>query len=116
VAVRFLRELPETWAKGKCGKGRAMLATALFDRIDVLGMREATVHFSAHAVRHGLAAVLPAGFGSPVSGRGERTGGPDNKRARGCTSTTTVPPVREDEDRVKAPPPPATAATGSSRR
>ncbi len=48
-----------------------MLASALFDRIDVLGMREATVHLSAHAVRHGLAAVLPAEFDSPVSGRGE---------------------------------------------
>jgi DNA invertase Pin-like site-specific DNA recombinase len=72
VAVRFLRELPKTWAKAKGGKGREMLATALFDRIDVLGMREATVHLSAHAVRHGLAAVLPAEFDSPVSGRGER--------------------------------------------
>jgi hypothetical protein len=35
-------------------------------------MREATVSLSAHAVRHGLAAVLPAEFDSPVSGRGER--------------------------------------------
>lgn len=60
VAVRYLRELPKTWAKAKGGQGRAMLATALFDRIDVLGMREATVYLSAHAVRHGLAAVLPA--------------------------------------------------------
>ncbi len=73
VAVRFLRELPKTWAKAKGGQGRAMLATALFDRIDVLGMREATLYLSAHAVRHGLAAVLPAEFDSPVSGRGERT-------------------------------------------
>jgi DNA invertase Pin-like site-specific DNA recombinase len=72
VAVRYLRELPKTWAKAKGGQGRAMLATALFDRIDVLGMREATVYLSEHAVRHGLAAVLPAEFSSPVSGRGER--------------------------------------------
>jgi hypothetical protein len=35
-------------------------------------MCEATVSLSAHAVRHGLAAVLPAEFDSPVSGRGER--------------------------------------------
>jgi hypothetical protein len=49
-----------------------MLASALFDRIDVLGMREATFTLSAHAVRHGLAAVLPAEFDSPVNGRGER--------------------------------------------
>jgi hypothetical protein len=54
------------------GKGRAMLATALLDRIDVLGMEEATISLSAHAVRHGLAAVLPAELRIPVSGRGER--------------------------------------------
>jgi hypothetical protein len=50
-----------------------MPATALFDRIDVLGMREATVSLSAHAVRHGLAAVLPAELVLPVYGRGERS-------------------------------------------
>ncbi|MGA3056702.1 MAG: hypothetical protein ABSE70_01500 [Candidatus Limnocylindrales bacterium] len=71
VAVRFLRELPQTWAKG--GKGRAMLATALFERIDILGMREAMVHLSSYAVRHGLAAVLPAELRLPARGRGERT-------------------------------------------
>ena len=74
VAVRFLRELRKTWAKAKGGKGRAMLASSLVDRIDILGLREATVHLSAHAVRHSLAAVLPAEFDSPVSGRGERSG------------------------------------------
>jgi hypothetical protein len=37
VAVRYLRELPKPWAKAKGGQDRAMLATALFDRIDVLG-------------------------------------------------------------------------------
>jgi hypothetical protein len=50
-----------------------MLAAALFDRIDVLGMEEATVSLSAHAVRHGLAAVLPAELVLPGYGRGERT-------------------------------------------
>ena len=73
VAVAFLRELPKRWAQAKGGKGRAMLATALFDRIDVLGMQEATVHLSTHAVRHGLAAVLPAEMRMPVYGRGERS-------------------------------------------
>lgn len=73
VAVRYLRELPKTWARAKGGKGRAMLASSLFDRIDVLGLSEATVHLSAHAVRHGLAAVLPAELVLPVNGRGERT-------------------------------------------
>jgi hypothetical protein len=38
-------------------------------------MREATVHLSAHTVRHGLAAVLPGEFRLLVSGQGERSGG-----------------------------------------
>ena len=38
----------------------------------VARMQEATVHLSAHAVRHGLAAALPAEVGILVSGRGER--------------------------------------------
>src|SRR5664280_1001267 len=37
------------------------------------GLSEATVYLSAHAVRHGLAAVLPAEFSSPVNPRGERS-------------------------------------------
>jgi hypothetical protein len=69
----YLRELPKTWAKAKGGKGRAMLATALFDRIDVLGKREATVYLSAESVRHGLGAVIPAELDSLVSGRGDGT-------------------------------------------
>ncbi len=73
VAVRYVRELPETWRKAEGGKGRQLLASTLFDRIDVLGIQEATVHLSAHAVRHGLAAALPAEVGILVSGRGERS-------------------------------------------
>jgi hypothetical protein len=96
LAVSYLRELPKTWAKAKGGKGREMLATALFDRIDVLGMREATVHLSAHAVRHGLAAVLPAEFDSPVSGRGERARASLTQRSPrflmlNCTPTESLP-------------------------
>ncbi len=75
VAVRYVQELPETWRKAEGGSGRQLLASALFDRIDVLGMQEATVHLSAHAVRHGLAAALPAEVGILVSGRGERSQG-----------------------------------------
>jgi hypothetical protein len=72
VAARYVRELPETWRKADGGNGRRLLATALFDRIEVLGVREATIHLSAHAVRHGLAAALPAELGILVNGRGER--------------------------------------------
>lgn len=72
VAVRYVRELPETWRQAEGGSGRQLLASALFDRIDVLGLREATVHLSEHAVRHGLAAALPEVVGISVNGRGER--------------------------------------------
>jgi hypothetical protein len=72
VAARYVRELPETWRRAEGGTGRRLLAGALFDRIEVLGIREATVHLSAHAVRHGLAAALPAELGILVNGRGER--------------------------------------------
>ena len=73
VAVRYVQDLPETWRKAEGGYGRQLLASALFDRIDVLGIQEATVHLSADAVRHGLAAALPAEMGILVSGRGERS-------------------------------------------
>jgi hypothetical protein len=72
VAVGYVRDLPETWRKAEGGSGRQLLASALFDRIDVLGIQEATVHLSAHAVRHGLAAALPQEMGILVNGRGER--------------------------------------------
>jgi hypothetical protein len=73
VAVRYVRELPETWRKAEGGKGRQLLAGALFDRIDVLGLSEATVHLSAHAVRHGLATALPEELRISGNGRGERS-------------------------------------------
>lgn len=72
-AAQYLRELPATWAKAEGGRGRQLVADALFDRIEVLGLQEATAHLSNHAVRHGLADVLPEEFGISVSGRGERT-------------------------------------------
>ena len=72
VAVRYVQDLPETWRKAEGGSGRQLLASALFDRIDVLGIKEATVYLSPHAVRHGLGAALPAEVGILVSGRGER--------------------------------------------
>jgi hypothetical protein len=57
---------------GPVVKWQQMLASAAFSRIDVLGLREATVHLTDHAVRHGVAAALPAEVGTSVSGRGER--------------------------------------------
>jgi DNA invertase Pin-like site-specific DNA recombinase len=72
VAVGYLRELNKTWQEAEGGQGRALLAQALFERIDVLGMEEATVTLTEHASRHGFGAVLPEEFGISVSGRGER--------------------------------------------
>ncbi len=70
--IEYLSNLPALW-DGAEGTGRKLLAEALFDRIEVLGLQEATVHLSQHAVRHGLAAALPEEFGISVNGRGERT-------------------------------------------
>ncbi len=72
VAARYLQELPKTWRKADGGTGRRLLAGALFERIDVLGLQDATVYLTAHATRHGLAAVLPETIGISVNGRGER--------------------------------------------
>ena len=49
-----------------------MVADALFEHIDVLGLRKATAHLTADIVRHGLAAALPEEVGTLVCGRGER--------------------------------------------
>ena len=72
VASGYLRELSRTWQEAQGGQGRALLAQALFERIDVLGMTEATVYLTEHASRHGFGAVLPDEIGISVSGRGER--------------------------------------------
>ena len=73
VAARYLGELAATWREAEGGPGRALLAQALFERIDVLGFAEATVTLTEHASRHGFGAVLPEEIGIPVSGRGERS-------------------------------------------
>jgi hypothetical protein len=73
VAVRYVRNLPETWRRADGGQGRRLLASSLFERVDVLGIQEATFHLSAHAVRHGLAGALPREVGILVNGRGERS-------------------------------------------
>jgi hypothetical protein len=64
-----LRDLPGTWRAAADGLGQQMLASVAFSQIDVLGLREATAHLTDHAVRHGVAAALPAEVGISVSGR-----------------------------------------------
>jgi DNA invertase Pin-like site-specific DNA recombinase len=73
-AVRYLEQLAETWheLEDEPGRGRRMLAEALFERIDVLGFREATVQLTEHAVAHGFAAVIPSRLSLEGKSRGER--------------------------------------------
>jgi hypothetical protein len=82
VAVCYLRELPTTWQKADGGPGRRMLAESVFERIDVLGFREATIRLTDSAVAHGFAAAIPERLEVTVgNGRGERARGRGNKRA-----------------------------------
>ena len=73
LAVRYLQQLPETWRLAGAGPGRRQLASALFERIEVLGLREATVYLTSEAARHEFAAALPQEVEISVSGRGERS-------------------------------------------
>ena len=50
-----------------------MLAEALFERIDALGLREATFHLTQTAIAHGFGAVIAERMELSVGyGRGER--------------------------------------------
>ena len=73
TAVRYLRDLPETWRRADGGPGRRMLAEALFGRIDFLGFKEANIRLTDLAVAHGFAAAIPDRLTVTVGyGRGER--------------------------------------------
>ena len=58
-----------------------MVADALFEHIDVLGLRKATAHLTADIVRHGLAAALPEEVGTLVCGRGEMSSADQHRPA-----------------------------------
>jgi hypothetical protein len=75
VAVRYLADLAGTWAASKGGRGRKLLAEALFERIDALGLRELTVRLTDTAIAHGFGAVIPSRLelGILGNGRGERS-------------------------------------------
>jgi hypothetical protein len=74
VAVSYLRDLAATWRKAEGGPGRRMLAEALFERIDALGFREATLRLTGEALAHGFASVIPQRLDLTVGyGRGERS-------------------------------------------
>ena len=90
VAPVRLKECLPTWQCAICGScprrgrgpGRRMLAESLFERIDVLSFREATIRLTDSAVAHGFAAAIPERLEVTVgNGRGERARGRGNKRA-----------------------------------
>ena len=58
-----------------------MVANALFEHIEMLGLRKATAHLTADIVRHGLAAALPEEVGTLVCGPGERRGADQHRPA-----------------------------------
>ena len=73
VAGAYLRDLAATWRHAAGSPGRRMLAQALFERIEALGFREATLRLTATAIAHGFAAVVPERIELTVGyGRGER--------------------------------------------
>jgi hypothetical protein len=52
--------------------GASPTKAALFERIDVRGFRDVTLHLTDEALSNGFGVVLPERFGISVSGRGER--------------------------------------------
>ena len=87
VALRYLRELSTTWRKAEGGPGRRMLAEAVFERIEFLGFKEATLKLTDAAIAHvSGAAVAPRSAESPGAGaawtlRGDKLGEADEDRA-----------------------------------
>ncbi len=72
-AVRYLKDLVGTWRAAEGGRGRQMLAEALFEGIDARGFRELTLHLTDTAIAHGFGAVIPERLDLTVGyGRGER--------------------------------------------
>ena len=58
--VTVTRELPETLRRAAVRTGWRMVASAAFERIEVLRLREATVYLTAEAARHASWRAVPA--------------------------------------------------------
>jgi hypothetical protein len=73
AAVRYLRGLGKTWRLADGGRGRKELVDALFEGIDVLGLREVVVHLTPRAIANGFQDAIPGRVDITVGyGRGER--------------------------------------------
>lgn len=72
-AVEYLRDLSRWWAEAKAS--RRALAEYLFERVEVLGLRQVTITPSAAAIQRGLAEAFGSGSGGYGRGGGSgRTG------------------------------------------
>lgn len=77
-AVAWLRALPALWAAAD-DSGRRLLTEALFEKVEVLGVRSVTIHPTPEADAHGWSeafgpepVLLNAGLALSTYGRGER--------------------------------------------
>lgn len=75
AAVAYLEDLEQLWIDAP--NSRRALAEALFERVDVLGIRSIEITPTAEAVRTGLGEAFRTGSGG--YGRGERSGGQANR-------------------------------------
>jgi DNA invertase Pin-like site-specific DNA recombinase len=78
--VDYLRELPRLWDDAPAS--RRGLAEALFERIEVLGLRRMGLTPTADAIAAGLVAAFSSA--SAGYGRGERVRGSGSQQIRGC--------------------------------
>jgi hypothetical protein len=77
-----LLNLPETWRRAAGGRGRRMVAEALFSSVRVLGFREIEFELTPNGAALGLAEALPEGLELRVSGYG--------RGERGCPATNDL--------------------------
>lgn len=86
--VAYLRDLPRWWAEAPVS--RRGLAEALFERIDVLGLRQMHLEPTQLAIRAGLVEAFASS--SAGYGRGERTSARASRQINGCRVTIGGPP------------------------
>jgi hypothetical protein len=86
--VDYLRELPRLWDDAPAS--RRGLAEALFERIEVLGLRRMGLTPTADAIAAGLVAAFSSA--SAGYGRGERVRGSGSQQINGCSVSMDLPP------------------------
>lgn len=87
--VEYLRDLPRLWDDAPAS--RRALAEAIFERIEVLGIRRMRITPTPAAIAAGLAEAFSSA--SAGYGRGERAEGSGTRQIRGCAVSFDVQPV-----------------------